>query len=266
MLPRFRAISFNQIIDKGGRTRPWSVLVDTPGGVRPFVVKMFTPQLINARDSVTNEVLGNVLASEFDLPAPDAALIEMDENFRSTIGDADAALAYDQADDRLKFGTALIEGNALFNPSFSKAQASKMIELDSLFGFDCLIRNRDRNEGKPNLLVKSRSAYLIDHELGFELDSDTVKDFMAGKWDPDFNRHHIFLNYLKRARKATKIHYFDEFEEHLKRMNVSKLDSFLRQLAQEGFSTHKHSLIIDWLTKAKQNSGTFAGLLKGMIA
>lgn len=266
MLPIYRAISFNQVIDKGGRTRPWTVLVETPDGVKPYVVKMFTSQLVADRDSVTNEVLGNVLAAEFDLPVPKAAFIEMGEAFRMSIKDEDALMAFDLADDRLKFGTELIEGNVLFNASFTKVQASKMIELDTLFAYDCLIRNRDRNAAKPNLLVKSKSAYLIDHELGFEISPTLISEFRRGEWEDRFYAHHIFRNYLYRTRQPGKLAYFNSFEEYLRMLNVKGLNPYLQQLKNEGYSADRHALILNWLAEAKQNYGNFVTLLKGFIS
>jgi hypothetical protein len=162
MLPVYRAISFDRIIDKGGRTHPWSVLVDTGAGIKPYVVKMFSAYAASQREHVCNEVLGNALARQFDLKVPQAAFIEMDMDFVMTISDFEAQQQFDLADERIKFGSELIEGNYLFNPSFTKGQAAKMVELDSLFAFDNLIRNRDRNNGKPNLLVKGSSAYLYN--------------------------------------------------------------------------------------------------------
>lgn len=266
MLPIYKAIAFDQIIDKGGRTRPWSVLVDTPDGIRPYVVKMFTNQLVTDRDSVTNEVLGNVLAPEFDLPVPKAAFIEMDEDFRRSIQDEDALVAFDMADDRIKFGTELIDGNVLFNSRFTRAQASKMIELDTLFAFDCLIRNRDRNAAKPNLLVKSQSAYLIDHELGFEIGPDLITQFRRGEWEDRFYMHHICWNYLRRARRPGKLGYFNTFEEYLRMLNVKALGAYFQQLRGAGYSVDRHGLILKWLVEAKQNSGNFVTLLKGFIS
>ena len=150
MLPVYKAISFNQIIDKGGRTKPWSVLVDTGNGLKPYVVKMFPTEMVEANNSVCKEVLGNVLAREFHLPVPKAALIEMDNAFQWTISDPEAQAKFEFVDERVKFGSELIVGNYLFNPAFSKRQASNMIQLDNLFAFDNLIRNRDRGRGKPN--------------------------------------------------------------------------------------------------------------------
>lgn len=265
MLPVYKAILFDKIVDKGGRTNPWSVLVDTGQGLKPYVVKMFPTAMVDTSNSVCKEVLGNVLAREFDLPVPKAALIEMDENFHWTISDQEAQMKYEFVDERLKFGSELIDGNYLFNTAFTKKQAAKMIELDSLFAFDNLIRNRDRGKGKPNLLVKGNSAFLIDHELGFEMDNNTLNNYLNGQWEEHFYTSHIFYNYLKKSRKATKAEYFEEFREHLRTLNVNKLNSYFQQLRREGFGTALQPILNAYLLEMKQNSATFVNLLKLVI-
>jgi hypothetical protein len=266
MLPEYTAIAFDKVIEKGGRTKPWTVLVETDRGIKPYVVKMFTPHLVENRDVVTNEVLGNVLAREFDLPVPEAALIHMDENFRMTIHDPRAQMAFDAADERIKFGSALVEGNYLFNPAFTKTQAEKMIDLDTLFAFDVFIRNRDRNAGKPNLLVTGKAAWLIDHELGFEIDQQAIADFKAGQWDEKFYLYHIFLNYLKKSRLATKRDYFGAFTEYLRTLNVNIIQPYLQQLGNHGYDQSRHTMIRDYLREIRQNSPNFDALLKSFIA
>ncbi|MBS1601932.1 MAG: hypothetical protein JST42_04640 [Bacteroidetes bacterium] len=265
MLPLYRATAFNGIIDKGGRTKPWSILVDTGKGYRPFVVKVFSAKMVHESDSVTNEVLGYALAKQFDLPMPEAALIEMNMDFQLKIGDGQAQMALDDADKRLKFGTELIEGNYLFDPSLKSWQAAKMIETDTLFAFDNLIRNADRGSVRPNLLVKSKSAYLIDHEQAFQLDNNTIGEFEAGRWEDKFGRHHIFRNYLANARKAIKNEFFNSFEEYLRRMNVVGLNIYFQQLMREGYSAERHETIRVWLNHCKQNSTNFVALLKKLI-
>lgn len=265
MLPVYKAISFDKIIKKGGRTLPWSVLVDTPQGIKPYVVKMFTAELVEKRNSVCNEVLGNVLAREFDLRVPNAALIEMEVDFEMTIKTDEAQEQYDLADERIKFGTELIEGNYLFNMAFTKRQASKMIELDTLFAFDNMIRNRDRNSGKPNLLVKGDSAFLIDHELGFEIDVKTLEDYLNGTWEEAFYRYHIFYNYLKKSRKSQKVGYFEEFHEYLRTLNINMLNNYFQQLHKHGYNISFQPILNSYLYELKQNSSNFVNLLKKII-
>jgi hypothetical protein len=266
MLPIYKAIAFNKIIKLGGRTQPWSVLVETQNGIQSYVVKMFRGDEVDPRDPVTKEVLGNLLAKQFDLRVPEAALIEMDENFRTTIKDTEAQSVYQLADKRMKFGSALIEGNYLFSPTFTKTQAAKMIELDTLFAYDVFIRNRDRTAFKPNLLVKGNSAFLIDHELGFEIDDQTTIDLLRGKLNYTSYQHHICWKYLKKSRNPIKKEYFNSFIEYLKTLDLHSLEPYFQQLSDLGFNTANHENIKNYLSQAKKNLVTFANLLKLSIS
>jgi hypothetical protein len=81
LLPVYPAISFQSVLS-GGRTKPWLILADTGNGIPvPYVMKIFKTHNLEARDHVTAEVVGNILATAFDLPVPRAAFIEIDEYF-----------------------------------------------------------------------------------------------------------------------------------------------------------------------------------------
>jgi hypothetical protein len=110
LLPIYKAISFNKIITKGGRTNPWVVLINANNNLKPYVVKLFETSLIEYRDSVANEVFGNVLAREFNLPVPNAALIDFDNAFLGTIRNQKLLEILDSRDTRLKFGSEMHEG------------------------------------------------------------------------------------------------------------------------------------------------------------
>lgn len=242
-------------------------MVDTGEDVVPYVLKLFTTEQIRDRDSVCNEVICNELAKQFDLPVPDAALIDTDDDFKMTIQDPDVLEILESRDDRLKFGSELLEGfNLMKIDAFNSSQARRMMKLGSLFAFDVLVRNRDRNRSKTNLLIKSNESVLIDHELAFEqLNSQVLEGFRQLAWNPDFYQYHLAYNYLKRSRKATKLHYFDEFGEYLRFLNINVLGSYFEQLRQYGFSNAKHEMIRDYLAEIKASSGNFVNILKGAI-
>jgi hypothetical protein len=267
MLPVYKAISFDSIIKKGGRTKPWVVLVDTEKDVKPYVVKFFDTAEIEQRDCVANEVIGNVLAKEFDLPVPSAALIETDESFRMTITDPEAVDIYDQKDERVKFGTELLQGFNQMNPeAFTAVQVRKMIDIGMLFAYDNLIRNVDRcSSRKPNLLVKSDEAYLIDHELAFDITKEIEKEVETMQWNLSLCRSHIFFNYIQRSQIETKIHYFDEFSEYLKYLDLRRISPYFRQLTSQGFSNKKHPMIKEYLAYMRTNFRKFENALKGRI-
>lgn len=267
MLPVYKAISFRGIIQKGGRTKPWIILVQTDSGLEPYVVKLFETGLINFKDSVTNEVLGNVIAPEFNLSVPKAALIEMDDDFIHSIRNFEAVDILHSTDYRIKFGSELIDGSFQFNHvTFDVTEIKKLVEIDTVFAFDNLIRNSDRNRGRSNILIKRPNSYLIDHEMSFEIDDQTMDEVYKREWDSKYYSQHIFVNYLKESIFRHKKEYFGEFEECLRTLNLRKLQPYFSQLVQMGYSSDKHQLITDYLVKMKENSGKFVNILRGAIS
>lgn len=262
MLPIYNANSFIGILS-GGRTKPWLILVETDNyGVQPYVMKLFDTINLKARDHVTAEVIGHVLAGEFDFNVPEAAFIEIDEDFLSTIQDEELLRTIEHKDSRLKFASALLDGNQLFNSGLEKKDAEKMLDIQSLFAFDNFIRNRDRNNNKPNMLVKADELFLIDHEMGLELDNSTITDFQAGSWDNRFIDYHVCHDYLYNATDRAKAKYFGTFEEYLRNVNLNKLTPYFRQLNDLGYSDDRHSMIKEYFEEIKNNSTKFVNLLK----
>jgi len=248
---------------QGGRTKPWLILVETDNyGIQPYVMKLFDTINLNARDHVTAEVIGHVLAGEFDFNVPEAAFIEVDEDFLSTIKDDELLRIIEHKDSRLKFASALVNGNQLFNSALEKKDVEKVLDIQTLFAFDNFIRNRDRNNNKPNMLLKADELYLIDHEMGLELDDATIVDFQAGNWDNRFLDYHVCHDYLYNASERAKAKYFGAFEEYLRNVNLNKLAPYFRQLNDLGYSDDRHSMIKDYFEEIKNNSTKFVNLLK----
>lgn len=266
MLPVYKAISFNKIIEKGGRTKPWLVIVNAGNTPRPYVVKLFETSLIDFKDSVTSEVLGNVLAKEFNLPVPNAALIDFDDDFIDTIKNQGVLEILEARDTRLKFGSELLDGYVQFDSeAFKTADIKQVIDIDNVFAFDNLIRNPDRKNLKPNILIKSNEAYLIDHELGFEINNETINELKTWQWNSKFYNQHIFYNFLRDSITRHKTEYFDEFGEYLRLLNLNILTPYFHQLIQARYSPVNHGIITNYLTQMKQNSANFVYLMRAKI-
>ena len=265
-LPIYEAISFQSVM-LGGRTNPWLVLVNENGQEKPYVVKLFNEIENSRRESIANEIVGNVLATEFGLLTPKPALIDIDNpDFIKTIRDPNAFHIYEHADERIKFGCEYVYPNTPYvKGAFTRTQVKRAIEIDTLFAFDNLIVNRDRGQSKPNILMKDRSAVLIDHELAFEIDRDTIDRINDKNWIGGFE-YHIFHGYLKKSTKSTKEQYFGEFEEYLKYLPVNNLASYLNQLTQFGYATNKHQYIMEYLENVRINSPNFVQLLQALIS
>ena len=242
---------------------PWLIIVNENGSLSQYVVKMFTQNDNDKSFSLLNEVSGNVLAQEFGIKVPKAALIEFDDDFISTIDEPRLEEIFLYTDERLKFATKLLNPSYEYSANiFNRQQLKSYLEIDSIFAFDVLIQNGDRTKGKPNLLFFNKDGYLIDHELGFNIDKSIgIQSFYIS---PQFI-YHIFYDYLCDSWNTTKYDYFNEFCEYLKLLNVNRLDSVFKQLNNNGFHTEQMDNIRNYLLHMKRNCATFETTLGTLI-
>jgi len=267
MLPVYKAIQFVGVITKGARNEPWIVIVRTPNGLKHFVVKLFDADFIETSDCVANEILGNILAREFNLQTPQAALIDFDSSFISSLRRFDVIDILDQKDGRVKFGTELLDDYNQFDPNaFLPSEAKEIFAIDNLFAFDNLIRNADRKRHPVNLLIRSDGAYLIDHELSFDLKGDIKNELQTWDWPTRFWQEHVCYGLLKRSWTVYRQEFFSEFEEYLKYLNVDISEPFFKQLISEGYSSNNHQTIRNYLKMMKENSTNFVNVLKAKIS
>lgn len=259
-LPVYETIGFQQILDRGGHSKPWVVLVNMKGSPRPYVVKLYKTADIEARNKMTAEVLGNILAREFGLEVPAAAIINFSDEFRMQLNNECEDLLAD-IDERPKFGSELIEAAYLYNTQIGRKETLELIDPHLLYAFDYFICNRDRNLHKPNLLVKSNLAYLIDHEMGLEISEETIANFSNGIWDSRY-QNHLFYGLIKKNKDKSNL--FDEFLLYLHDVNFRKLESYFNQLEELGFSTQKE-LILRYWQLIQKNSSIFANILESSI-
>jgi len=260
-LPFYEAISFQKIFEKGGHSKPWVVLVNMQDTVKPYVVKLYKTKDIEARNKMTAEVLGNVLAGEFGLKAPKGAIIDFTPQFCQQLNEA-CEEVLTQVDERPKFGSEFIEGSFIYVPQTDRKTTKELLDPALLYAFDYFICNRDRNLNKPNLLIKQDKAYLIDHEMALEISNNTLSDFELGSWDSRF-QNHLFYSFLKKTH-GDKSNLFDEFLLYLQNINFQRLMPYFNKLEDLGFTTHKELILDCW--KTIQNKSTiFATILSNSI-
>jgi hypothetical protein len=210
-------------------------------------------------------VIGNALAADFSLSVPQCAFINISEELVAT-KPLDFQLQFNKADIRTKFATVALDGVNTASASLKKSNFIQRLPIDTLFAFDNLIKNADRGQGKPNLLLstKGKQAYLIDHEYVLDRDEISNTNWSNFRINPKFTQHHLCFNYLKHSQKKFKQTYFDEFLEYLRYMNVGKLNPYFKDLHNQGFST-SNQIITNWLTEVKQNSTNFVNHLRGIL-
>lgn len=262
-LPIYKAISFNRIIEKGGHSKPWIVSVNADGTLKPYVVKLYRTLDIEARNKMTAEIFGNLMASEFDLNSPSPAIIDFTEDFRMSLNN-DCEEILSLLDERAKFGTEYIEGAFLFAPQTPKEEADKIIPTDSLYAFDYFICNRDRTLQKPNLLVKNGGGILIDHEMALEVDENTLSNFNNGKWNDKY-QYHLFYDKLKASTHEEKQCYFEEFESYLQMLRLNKFNEVFIQLKDLGFNNLNEDILKSYFSAILHAPHQFINILKQSI-
>lgn len=257
MLPVYDAIGVNKIIAEGGSTRPWLIEVLVDSQPETYVVKLFTQRHIEQVSAVANEVYANVLASEFGLNCPDAALINFPEHFNLTLTE-EQQQELSLKDSRIKFGSIYITGAT----TYSKDMKLSNYDIASVYAFDIMIANWDRRPVKPKILIKGNDLFLIDHELGFQYSQEHINSFNKGEI---INRYidHIFYSSLKTGQD--KQFYFNEFSEYLKGLYVDKLDSYMNQLYEYNHPIGSFQLIKQYLSLLKSNSYKYEQVLRNTL-
>ncbi|MDR2948805.1 MAG: hypothetical protein LBV71_06310 [Prevotella sp.] len=256
----YEAIGFQGILEKGSHSKPWIILINIENEIKPYVVKLYKTADIEARNKMTAEVLGNVIAQDFGFNSPNPAIIEFTPQFCMQLNcECDEIIA--DIDARPKFGCEYIMGSTVFRKQTKASQTNRIINPGSLYAYDYFICNRDRNNNKPNLLVKDGDAILIDHEMGLEIDENTISRIKCREWDSRY-QHHIFYEILK--RKSNKSSIFDEFLFYLQSFNINRYDSYFSQLEDLGFNTQKELIKRYWAT-IKENNSIFANILQASI-
>ncbi|GGI29081.1 hypothetical protein GCM10008119_35850 [Pedobacter mendelii] len=261
---------------KGGSTKPWSITcidasVSAPDEI-PCVLKLFKEKHIVDSNSIGKEFLCNMLAREFDLVTPDAYLVDpFDVPFVSTLKpEINAELKTKHKG--FTFCSRLVNAS-IVTPEI-KSSVFDIDDCAMIFAFDCMIMNQDRGgyRKKSNLMMDDDGFILIDHELTFHfLDGDAQHGYNAvmepyhnSSWFPIYLKH-IFYAKLKEYR-GTKKMLFDTFEEILSRLDISKVESLLKQLAIYDIYVGQNELLIQYLYTLKQNANKFSRILLNLIS
>lgn len=247
----------------GGATRPWLVYVNVEGAPLPYVVKMYLKKDIEQIGSVSKDVYCSVLATEMGLETPAPALIKFTKPFIKSLSNK-MRIKLPGVDTRLKFGCKLIDATYQYDLSLPDSALDKY-DTESIFAFDQLVLNADRNNRKPNILLKGTSAYLIDHEKTLLINQKTFDNFDNNSINHYLLKNHIFYNHLRGRRVATRNEYFKSFSRNLRNLNVDILDEYVYQLEGAGHPIEDYDFIKEYLKNIQQNGDKFVSLLKAEL-
>jgi len=258
LIPVYKAIQFESVA-KGGSTKPLIVNTQTKDGLKTFIVKVFNENAIKQFNATCKEIYASVLATEFDLLVPQFGIVEFSDCFIDTLPPNIKSRIH-LPFNRYNFGCELLNGYYQFSNSL-KGRELKDYDVESIYAFDFLILNRDRNKKKPNILLGNDGvAYLIDHEQSLLINPDHT-NFKENSLSYNY-KYHIFFDLLKRKRETPR---FDTFEEYLRRLDINLLSDSFDDLKNLGFDT-EDGLSISWyLEQAKAQRLDFKEVLINSI-
>lgn len=264
MLPIHNAIVFDNRITQHTRTQPWIVITqDGNDVVEPYVVKLFTYAENSDRQTVAREVFANVIARCFNLSVPQAAFVDFYSNdFLNTLSKPELEIINGR-DPRVKFAVKYVPGHAQYNYDHPRSFYHKFSDIDSIFAFDNLILNSDRNIGKANVLLAERRVVLIDHEYSLDVSRQIIDEFDANTWSYRCIKH-IFYDYLLDTYRPE---FFKTFLERLQLFDPDILDPYEAQLKGLGYDpcVPDYQLLKDYLYRIKHNPIKFVSLVRGKI-
>ncbi len=244
----------------GGGSRPWQVIVSIEGMPVPYVVKLYKKEYIDNYFTVAKEVYASIIASQLKINTPSPALIDFPNEFISSLPSQLQDELYSK-DQRLKFGTKLITGSFQY---IDTLPLNKYNLIDSIYAFDNLIKNGDRRHEKPNILLKGKEIFAIDHEISFTI-SNAIEQFKENIWV--YNKEaHIFYRHLKNKSIGEKKLLFSDFKYYLTQIDFNILDSYFEQLRKIGHDNdYNYSQIKAYLCEMKRNAEKFVQQLKSHL-
>lgn len=269
MLPIYRATGIERPSFEGGTTRPslMTVVDERDGAIMgPYVVKVFSQTNIQQNQATNKEVYASILASQFDLNVPQPALIHVGETIIQQMIESGSHQGK-ELKAGIYFGCEYIENAINYSKAIPKSLLPKW-EIENIFAFDVLIRNTDRREGKPNLFLKDKSLFLIDHELCLDVQKAYSEYMEMGLNAWSFlnreDRKHVFLRRLQEANRKNPL-TFDTFQEYLGILDLESLEVCAKQLESTGNETVDYEAIKHYLYELKSDRIRFTSLLRNLI-
>ncbi|AWM33677.1 hypothetical protein DDQ68_13320 [Hymenobacter nivis] len=133
--------------------------------------------------------------------------------------------------------------------------------MASIYAFDNLILNRDRDAIKPNMLLVGQDAYLIDHEISIVGAGYAQKELEIGEWTYQYQEH-VFFNHLRSNQLEDILKLFNTFTWYLQNANFDELLPYCEQLIELGFDVEHFASFYRYLRYQNANSSQFEDILK----
>ncbi len=150
------------------------------------------------------ELLTSFIATELGISVPKPAIINVNDNFLNTI-QSHPDFSQIIKSKGLNFGCEYLSGNIppQQNQNFTIAQKE---QAASIFLFDMLMQNADRNKNKPNMFIANENIFIIDHELPYGFLATLAFLASPNPWilnniDIEMGKKHFFYPLLNKMHK-----------------------------------------------------------------
>jgi hypothetical protein len=164
-LPEISALTPFRTLDSG-KNKPMLIhgVCKRTGMKTDYVVKYTNGPEMSLR-SACCELIASFIAMELDLYVPEPAIIDVSEEFVSTLID-NYEYAKAKKSIGLNFGCKYVL--ELLPPIFGEQLTSQLFNhAKEIFIFDVLISNPDRRKDKPNMDLHDGKILIYDHEMAF---------------------------------------------------------------------------------------------------
>ncbi len=264
MLPVLEAFALERV-DFGGSSLPCIVSVKDENGnpLRDwYVIKIFSD---HRRDHTCKEVYASILAQHFELNTPEPALVYVGNALLNQLKKHEKYKNWKVTEGVFFASKYLIDAKSFTDTV--PLRKYEYWEIGNIFAFDVFIMNSDRQVGNPNLIVKNKNIYVIDHEYSMRV-SKTFDDYLIkNHWDKTIkedNGGHLFRQHLWQMSKKSKV-TFDEFAENLRTLNLEKLYVHVEQLAEFEYGQLDIGNIVSYFADIKKNESKFLTLLDNLL-
>lgn len=264
MIPIVEAISLSELQLPGGTTRPMLMAVQNgEGDILTSVVKTFSAKDHEQYSPIGYECMGSFLARAFDLPVPPFHLVSFSPTFVNEQLPLPVKERVSPMAGKLFFGSEFQPGFIQYVP-LKHRRSFLLHDMETIFAFDVLIHNRDRRKGKPNLIVKQKDYFLLDHESALHIAHPFTFYLTQNPWPFITGRvagnTHIFLEPLRRLHKQGEV-TFDTFFEYLRLLDLREVKAFHNHLTRNGVTYASFSSFLSYLKEIKQEADKFRQLL-----
>jgi hypothetical protein len=236
MIRHLAAVQFTRFMTRG-RTSPALCSCEdelgNPAGDYVLKLRGFVQETGSLR-----EVLGNKLASHFDLLSPEPALITLEQALVNLMAGSDHSKAgIVNGSVGLNFGSKTVTGFSTWPVDKRIPDAVRQTAIN-IFAFDALVQNPDRMFSNPNLFTKGDDVIIYDHEIAFSFLLDILPS--PNPWllgHQQYLTNHVFYRQLK-SQEIDLI----GFTSHLRDLSDSILGQILAEVPPEWNNEDGHKI------------------------